>query len=277
MRFRHALGRRRERRPGPTAAAARWRTMPARAPRSASRVAHRAPGRSDVHRARCRDGRGHGSQDVKLRAALKSCSSRRATRQTAPPGRPMRGPRGRSTAARIAGSCTRRKGFVARSSAIVVGSVATPARALGLRARLAVAQRGASQVRPRARSEGSTRCIRDRSRCVVASGNAASLPSDATICAGVPSNNRPQPAANSVSPQKTMSWPTSAIWPAVCPGISSVDSGRSDVRARRSRRLLRARACDREWPRVRARTRVPASARAGRECRRRDRHDDALR
>ena len=83
-------------------------------------------------------------------------------------------------------------------------------------------------VRPPARSEGSQACIRVRSRRAYCAGSAASLSSESTISVGVPSNSRPQPTANSVSPQKTSGAapdrPTYAIWPAVWPGISSTDS-----------------------------------------------------
>src|SRR5439155_318583 len=62
----------------------------------------------------------------------------------------------------------------------------------------------------------------------VSEGSAASFESDDHISAGVPSNNRPQPTANNVSPQKTAgaleSDPTNAMCPAVCPGISNTSN-----------------------------------------------------
>ena len=57
-----------------------------------------------------------------------------------------------------------------------------------------------------------------------ADGNRFSLFSEFHICGAVPSNIRPQPMANNVSPQKT-AFPSSlnkAIWPVVCPGTSIV-------------------------------------------------------
>ncbi len=56
--------------------------------------------------------------------------------------------------------------------------------------------------RPRARSGCWRACIHARNRPCVSSGSAASFDNDSSICAGVPSNTRPQPQANSVSPQK---------------------------------------------------------------------------
>ena len=41
----------------------------------------------------------------------------------------------------------------------------------------------------------------------VSGGSAASLDSERCICAGVPSNRRPQPAENSVSPQNSVAGP----------------------------------------------------------------------
>ena len=89
-----------------------------------------------------------------------------------------------------------------RSSAIVDGSVGRPAIALRLLARgpLAIAA-----------LPGSTAAAKRRFASVyswpqytrVAAGSAASYDSDVHICAGVPSNRRPHPAANSVSPQKS--------------------------------------------------------------------------
>ena len=56
----------------------------------------------------------------------------------------------------------------------------------------------------------------------VSSGSARSLPSEDQNCSGVPSNMRPQPSANSVSPQKSarLSSNQKAIWPLVWPGTS---------------------------------------------------------
>jgi len=81
-------------------------------------------------------------------------------------------------------------------------------------------------VRPPMRSEGSPACTRGRNRPWWRRASARSAPSDAHICAGVPSNRRPHPAANSVSPQNTQGCPptspNSATWPAVWPGMSRV-------------------------------------------------------
>ena len=47
---------------------------------------------------------------------------------------------------------------------------------------------------------------------------------DAFICSGLPSNIRPQPALNSVSPQKSAPWPQNAMWLTVCPGTCKISN-----------------------------------------------------
>jgi len=108
-----------------------------------------------------------------------------------------------SAAARTAGSSTRRNGFVARSSAIVDGTVGS------LRSRFACTPAWRCYNRALA---GSTACAKRRFASVyswpqktrVSAGTAPSLDSESTLCAGVSSNGRPQPPVNSVSPQKTI-------------------------------------------------------------------------
>ena len=108
-----------------------------------------------------------------------------------------------SAAARTAGSPARRNGLVAsrrRSSKEGVGS---------LRARLSCSRasrscdRGIRRFDRARRSEGSPACIRGRSTRASRGRAPRASTSDDHICAGVPSNSRPQPAANSVSPQNT--------------------------------------------------------------------------
>src|SRR5687768_433883 len=132
-------------------------------------------------------------------------------------------PAWRRAAATTSGSAQRRKGLVASSSAMVEGSVGSPP----ARFDSSRALRSASAALP-----GSTASAKRMFAIVyscpqytrVAPGRRASLPSESTICAGVPSKSRPQPQANSVSPQKSSPAPASAMWPAVWPGMSSAAS-----------------------------------------------------
>ncbi len=68
---------------------------------------------------------------------------------------------------------------------------------------------------------------------LVSSGRPASLSSDSCISPGLPSNRRPQPTLNRVSPQNRQPCPKNAIWLLVWPGISSTlnsssSAGRAD-------------------------------------------------
>ena len=56
----------------------------------------------------------------------------------------------------------------------------------------------------------------------VSGGRVLNFAREVTICWGVPSNSRPQPMANRVSPQNRASDPSNqkAIWPRVWPGTS---------------------------------------------------------
>ena len=55
---------------------------------------------------------------------------------------------------------------------------------------------------------------------VWAAGSAANRINVVCICAGVPSNSRPQPRLNKVSPQNSRPSPTYATWLRVCPGTA---------------------------------------------------------
>ena len=116
-----------------------------------------------------------------------------------------------ATAARMAGASVRRNGLQACSLASVVGSVDWP----WLRWVRASAVRCWRSALP-----GSTVSANAALASVyswpqhtwVVSGSAPNRDSEACICAGVPSNMRPQPRLNSVSPQNTSPWP----WKAMC-------------------------------------------------------------
>src|SRR5258706_76590 len=105
-----------------------------------------------------------------------------------------------------AGSRQRRNGLVAFSSPSRLGSVGLPS-ARSLRSR-------ASRISS-ARLPGSTVLAKPMLASVyswpqytfVSSGSAASFASEAYICSAVPSKRRPQPQANSVSPQKNAPGP----------------------------------------------------------------------
>ena len=122
---------------------------------------------------------------------------------------------------KTSGLSQRMKGLVAFSSASVDGTVGAPcARSSATRATLAET----------AAFPGSTWAAKRRLEAVyswpqytsVSSGRADSVTfSDSYICAGVPSNRRPQPAANSVSPVNTAPSPAYATAPSVCPGMCS--------------------------------------------------------
>ena len=156
-------------------------------------------------------------------------------------------------------------------------------RAWPARAPAASPQSRRCPVRPRARSGCSRACTRGRSTRASRRGSAASADSDVHICCGVPSNRRPHPAANSVSPQNTRRHRrsrrrSSAMWPAVWPGMSSTRSvtgipGTSTVVAFARARCVRPGIVSRAGPKTgtrEARERAP-------ECRRRGRRGGAWR
>ena len=94
-----------------------------------------------------------------------------------------------------------------------------------------------------------TACTRARSRPASSSGRARSLASEAHICSGVPSNSRPQPSANSVSPQNSAAARSNqkAMWPRVWPGhVEHPTSCLAEARTcRRRRPRRRCRGCGR--------------------------------
>src|SRR5690606_3427800 len=111
----------------------------------------------------------------------------------------------RAAAARTEGSWQRRKGLVASSSASRDGTVGWW-----------FSRRSRTSTRRRARAglSGSTRRANRRLPRVyswaqytsVSGGSAARRPRDWYICSAVPSNSRPQPPANRVSPQNNRGW-----------------------------------------------------------------------
>ena len=188
---------------------------------------------------------------VKPRRSFKSCSSRRAIRQTPPPGhpaarpawlRPRRGSGITHAQEGIRGAFFRDHRRQCRRSCARAG----PARAPGDPAT------PRSRVRPRAQSEGSTRCTRGRSR----SGRVGQRRQLGERRHHLRRRAFEQPAA--ACRKQGVAAKDHALrrlarcglpYARECPAPTA--QGR--CRARRSRRLLQARACDREWPRAPAR------------------------
>ena len=65
-------------------------------------------------------------------------------------------------------------------------------------------------------------CIRGRRTPGCPAAARAGGFNEAVICVGVPSNIRPQPALNSVSPQNSAPCPQRAMWLKVCPGTCKI-------------------------------------------------------
>ena len=131
--------------------------------------------------------------------ALRNCPCAGAPRRTR---RPDRRRRGRPRRPR-AGSSARRNGLVARSSPMVEGMVARPAARASSTPALLHDERGIERLDGHGEAGVGLRCIRGRNRRASPSAAARSLPSEVHICSGVPSNSRPQPSENRVSPQST--------------------------------------------------------------------------
>jgi len=101
----------------------------------------------------------------------------------------------------------RRNGLLARSSASVDGTVGSPrARCTSTCAARAASASLAGSM-PRANAQFAL-VYSWPQHTRVSPGSAASRSSEASICAGVPSNRRPQPTLNNVSPQNS----TPAPW-----------------------------------------------------------------
>ena len=89
------------------------------------------------------------------------------------------------------------------------------------------------RARRRARSADWTACTRAHSRPACCPAVPPACASECAICAGVPSNSRPQPPPNSVSPTNATGAPATtpayAMCPAVCPGTSMTSSASSSA------------------------------------------------
>ena len=116
--------------------------------------------------------------------------------------------RGRARCARPRAASQRRNGLIARSRPIdrrqrglVVGAQRLAPAAVARRARRC-------RARPRGRSAGWTGCTRGRSTRGCRRAAPPGATASACICAGVPSNRRPQPPENSVSPQNSSGAPS---------------------------------------------------------------------
>jgi hypothetical protein len=120
---------------------------------------------------------------------------------------PERGRAGWPAALRTAGSSQRRKGLVSSSTRIVVGTVARPAWRVRAPLSTAALHRDAAGFDGERRSACCSGCIRGRSTQESAPATRRAWPG-ACICAGVPSNRRPHPAPNSVSPQNSAPSPS---------------------------------------------------------------------
>ena len=107
-------------------------------------------------------------------------------------------------------------GLVARSSAIVVGTVASPPRAGGIDLFHPLDESPHCRVRRPARSGRWTGYIRARNRRWFRAAAPRAAACWRTSASALPSNSRPHPIANSVSPVKTTS--SSGKWKADVPG-----------------------------------------------------------
>src|SRR6185437_12519778 len=135
--------------------------------------------------------RGGTDRVARARAAQNVFFHARISANTAT-GSASRRPAWRSAAATTPGSPQRRNGLVASSTAIVDGTVASPRpRAAASRALRRASSRLAGSTASAKRMFASVYSWAQYTR--VAPGSAASLASEAAICAGVPSKSRPQP------------------------------------------------------------------------------------
>ncbi len=162
----------------------------------------------------------------------------------------------------------------------VDGSVGRSLLALRTLARDPCAHVRRCRARPPRRSAGWRACTRVRSTRASRAASAASFESDGHIWLGVPSNSRPQPAANSVSPQNSNgSAPdvTNTRHDPPCVREYPGSRARDPRPAHRCGRLRRVRAYAAESSRAQARTPARRIARRARPRRRHGRRGDASR
>ena len=171
-----------------------------------------------------RSQRNYGQSAASRRVPLTGTDpSRRAARRTPRPVRAAAVPACASAAARTAGASQRKNGLTAdfQRHAARAGVGASAARRP--RDPVAILERGRDWRAPRSgRSADWPPCTRGRNTCGVSGGSARSRFKEAFICTGVPSNIRPQPALNSVSPQNSAPCPQNAMWLKVCPGTCKI-------------------------------------------------------
>ncbi len=139
--------------------------------------------------------------------------SRRAARRKPRQARRSGLPACASAAARTAGLSQRKNGLtrISRRTCARAGSGLSAARSRATLS-LIVERRADWPAPPSRRSAGWRRCIRDRNTSAFPAASSRSRFNEAFICLGVPSNIRPQPALNSVSPQNSAPWPQNAMW-----------------------------------------------------------------